>query len=265
MTVSLRKILEDDRCPLIIAHRGASYYFHENTTESFEAAIDMRAEMIEFDVRRTADGVLVVHHDFEFAGVEIQTMSKTQLEEAEESAGYSIPTLVEVLELCRGKVPLDIELKEPGYEEQVLETVLDILEPDNFIVTSFFDGVLGKIKELDSSVRTGLLIGNNPRWQLIARLFPGTRARRAGADVLIVSQKLLKYGFLSTTKKLGLPVWVYTLNNRKELWKYIADGRVRGIFSDRPDVALFLRDLNTVGKFQEPGVRSQESGEDQKL
>jgi glycerophosphoryl diester phosphodiesterase len=231
---------------VIIAHRGASYYFHENTTESFEAAIDMRAEMIEFDVRRTADGVLVVHHDFEFAGVEIQTMSKTQLEEAEESAGYSIPTLVEVLELCRGKVPLDIELKEPGYEEQVLQTVLNISNPDSFIVTSGSDEVIRKVKTLNPAIRTGWIIGPQSRWEFFSMLFPGRPAHRAGADVLAVSQKLLELGFLSTTKNLGLPVWVYTVNDRKELWKYITDGRVGGIFSDKPDVALFLRDLNAV-------------------
>jgi glycerophosphoryl diester phosphodiesterase len=246
MTNSIKEILENGRRPLIIAHRGASFYYPENTIDAFEAAIDMRAEMIEFDVRRTADGVLVVHHDLEFAGVEIQTMSKTWLEEAEESAGYSIPTLVEILELCRGKVPLDIELKEPGYEEQVLETVLDILEPNSFIITSFQDTVLRKVKARAPEVRTGLILGNYPRWQLISRLFPGFRARRAGVDVLMVSQKLLPFGFLSTTKNLGLPVWVYTVNDRKKLWKFITDGRIAGIFTDRPDVALFLRDLHSV-------------------
>ena len=57
--------------PVVIAHRGASHYYHENTMEAFEAAVDMSAEMIEFDVRRTFDGVLVVHHDSDFAGSEI--------------------------------------------------------------------------------------------------------------------------------------------------------------------------------------------------
>ena len=48
--------------PVVIAHRGASHYYHQNTMEAFEAAVDMQAEMMEFDVRRTCDNVLVVHH-----------------------------------------------------------------------------------------------------------------------------------------------------------------------------------------------------------
>jgi glycerophosphoryl diester phosphodiesterase len=241
--------------PVIIAHRGASFYYPENTLDAFEAAIDMRAEMVELDVRRTYDGVLVVHHDQDLAGTMIMDMTIAELKDKEPD----IPTLAETLELCSGRIPPDIELKEAGYEEQALETVLGILEPESFIITSFFDNVLGKIKALNPDVRTGLIIGNKPRWQMIARLFPGYRARRAGADVLIVSQRLLKFGFLSTTKKLGLPVWVYTVNDRKELWELITDGRVTGIFTDRPDVALFLRDLFTVGKDPNPESRIQNS------
>jgi glycerophosphoryl diester phosphodiesterase len=243
---------------LIIAHRGASHYFHENTLAAFEAAIDMSAEMIEFDVRRTADGVLVIHHDHDFDGAKIMAMEKAQIEERSTSAGYAIPTLVEVLKLCEGKLPLDIELKEPGYEEQVLETVLGILDTDGFLITSNFDFVLRRIKELNPTIRTGLIIGNRPRWQLLTRFFPGRRARRAGVDLLVVSQKLVELGFLFTTRNLGLPVWVYTVNDRRELWKYITDGRVGGMFSDRPDIALFLRDLNAVENFQNSEFRIQE-------
>ena len=47
--------------PLVIAHRGASAYAHQNTLEAFRIAMEMGADMIEFDVRRTADDVPVVH------------------------------------------------------------------------------------------------------------------------------------------------------------------------------------------------------------
>ncbi|MDT8396477.1 MAG: glycerophosphodiester phosphodiesterase [bacterium] len=243
--------------PVIIAHRGASRYFHENTMESFEAAIDMRADMIELDVRRTADGVLVVHHDHDFAGAKIMDMTRDELQDKSGSAGYMVPTLQEVLEFCAGKIPLDIELKEAGCEEQVLETVLGVLGPDSFIITSSLDTVIRKIRVLDPAIRTGLIIGDRPPWQLFTKLFPGRRVRRSGADVLVVSRKLVQLGFLKTTRKLGLPVWVYTVNDRKELWKTITDERVGGIFSDRPDVALFLRDLHSVHKASIP----EEKGE----
>jgi len=234
--------------PVVIAHRGASHYHHENTMEAFVEAVDMGAEMMEFDVRRTADNILVIHHDFDFAGDEIKAMSISQLQERSGVAGYTVPTLIDVLEFCESKIPVDIELKEAGYEEHVLDTILGILETDRFIITSSFDGVIRRIKDLNPTIRTGLIIGDRPRRQLPFNLYPGRRVRRTGADALVVSQKLLKLGFLTTTRGLGLPVWVYTVNDRKELGEMIKEKRVGGIFSDRPDVALFLRDIHTVGQ-----------------
>ncbi len=246
--------------PVIIAHRGASHYFHENTMEAFSAAVDMRAEMIEFDVLRTSDGILVIHHDPDVNGALISEMTLEEVKEAASGSGYAIPTLIEVLEFCKGKITLDIELKEAGYEEQVLEMVLSILEADQFIVSSSFDGVIRKVKDLNPKIRTGLIIGDRPLRQFLFNLYPGRRVRRSGADVLVVSQKLLRFGFLSTTGGLGLPVWVYTVNDRQELWKMIMEERVGGIFSDRPDVGLFLRDLYTVGQESESTLR-QSSGQ----
>ena len=244
--------------PVIIAHRGASHYHHENTMEAFEAAVDMRAEMIEFDVRRTFDGVLVVHHDSDFAGSEIRDMTMSEILEKADSAGYLVPTLANVLEFCAGKIPVDIELKDAGYEEQVLKAVLDILDPDQFIITSVYDSVIRKAKDLQQGLRTGLVISSHPRWQLITKLYPEHRARRAGADVLVVSQKLLKVGFLSTTRNLGLPVWIYTVNDRKKLWKMVKEKRISGFFTDRPDVGLLLRDLHAAGQKSEPAIQETE-------
>jgi glycerophosphoryl diester phosphodiesterase len=226
--------------------------------KAFTAAVDMGAEMIEFDVRRTADNVLVIHHNSDFAGSEIRDMSRSQLQERAGAAGYTIPTLVDVLEFCASKIPVDIELKEPGYEEHVLETVLGVLEQDQFVISSFHDSIIRKVKNLHSGIRTGLNIGDRPRRQLLSNLFPGRRVRRTGADILVISQKLLKLGFLSTTRGLGLPIWVYTVNDRQDLWKMITEERVDGIFSDRVDVGLFLRDLHTVGQNPESRIQNPE-------
>src|SRR5213594_3795959 len=49
--------------PLVIAHRGASAYAPENTMPAFELAVQQGADMLELDVQRSADGVLVVFHD----------------------------------------------------------------------------------------------------------------------------------------------------------------------------------------------------------
>ena len=48
---------------LVIAHRGASAQFAENTLDAFLGAVDQGADGVELDVRRTADGRLAIHHD----------------------------------------------------------------------------------------------------------------------------------------------------------------------------------------------------------
>jgi len=255
MMNTIDDIIKGTRRLVVIAHRGASHYYHENTMEAFLAAVDMRAEMIEFDVLRTGDGILVIHHDSDVNGALIAEMTLEEVKEAASGSGYAIPTLIEVLEFSKGKIALDIELKEAGYEEQVLEVILGILEPDQFIITSVHDPVIRKVKDLKPDIRTGFILSSQPRWQLLTKLYPGARARQAGADVLVVSQKLLKLGFLSTTRDLGLPVWVYTVNDRKDLWKVIKEERISGIFTNRPDVGLLLRDLHAAGQKSEPRIQ----------
>ncbi len=257
--LTIDQIMRSERPkPLIIAHRGASHYHHENTMEAFVEAVDMGAEMMEFDVLRTQDGVLVVHHDPDIGGTLISEMFHEEICKKASDSGYEIPTLAAVLQYCSEKILVDIELKEGGYEEQALAEILGVLDVERFIVTSLHDAVIRKVKDLQPDVRTGFILSSRPRWQLMTKLYPEKRARNAGADILIVSRKLLKLGFLSTTRDLELPLWVYTVNDRYDLWKMITEKRVSAIFSDRPDVALLLRDLHAAGQMSIPGMEEGE-------
>ena len=80
--------------PLVIAHRGASAELPENTLPAFERAIELGADFVELDVHARADGELVVTHD--------APRRRTPL-----------PTLAEVLDLCRGRIGVMVELKTP--------------------------------------------------------------------------------------------------------------------------------------------------------
>ncbi|MBN2720501.1 MAG: glycerophosphodiester phosphodiesterase [Proteobacteria bacterium] len=255
---TLEELSAPDSRPLILAHRGASFYHKENTLESFEAAIAMGSDMIEFDVRRSRDGILLVHHDPDFDGVKILDLTMEEILERSGSAGYKAPALSEVLLLCRGKVVLDVELKEAGYENQVIKEVLDILAPDQFLLSSMKDKVIREVKRIRPEIRTGLGLYSCPFPRVLGQLFPAGRIRRTGADVLVVSEGLLKWGFLRFAAGLGKPVWVYTRNDRKGIWKLITDPRVGGIFTDRPDVGMFLRELYWKGKNPEEGRMKDE-------
>ena len=108
--------------PAIIAHRGAVSFAHENTLEAFEAAVQIGADAVEFDVRRTFDGVLVIHHDATLPGKRRLVANATyeELKLSGARRGYHIPTLEETLHHLCGRIALDIELKEAGFEREGL-------------------------------------------------------------------------------------------------------------------------------------------------
>jgi glycerophosphoryl diester phosphodiesterase len=195
--------------PLVAAHRGASLLAPENSLESFEKAIEVGAEMIEFDVRRTREGELVVFHD-ELPG----TFARRP------------PLLAEVVELCRGRIRLDVELKDAGGEAEVL-ALLD----GEFVVTSFLDEVVASIKQQAPHVRTGLLVRKDDP----PADFP-QRLAAAGADFLAPQVDLLDAGLD------GEDLCVWTVNDRPRLERYLADPRVTVLITDDPVLALQLRD-----------------------
>src|ERR1700690_122982 len=104
--------------PLVIAHRGASRDAPGNTPAAFEAAIALGADAVELDVRRTADGVLVVHHNASRRGVPVALLTHAALVRR---SRHEPPTLDTVLDLCEGRIALYVEIKEPGYEAEVIE------------------------------------------------------------------------------------------------------------------------------------------------
>ncbi len=117
----------------VYAHRGAGGTTPENTRVSFEQAIANRADFLETDVQRSADGALVIIHDAtlarttdveqkfpdrapwnvaDFTLAEIRTLDAGSWYD-EDFAGERIMTLGELLELARGRAGVDLELKSP--------------------------------------------------------------------------------------------------------------------------------------------------------
>jgi glycerophosphoryl diester phosphodiesterase len=236
--------------PLVIAHRGAASEAPENTPSAFEAAIALGVDAVELDVRRTSDGVLVVHHNVSRRGVPVAMLSYAALVRLSRNEP---PTLDTVLDLCAGRVALDIEIKEAGFEAEVIERASGRFSRDQLLYTSFEESVLSTIRSLDDRAHCGLLLG--ARW-LRSRAqryeaLPFDLAERCGADVLVVHQWLapLRHrtrrapgtGLLAEARQRGFPLMVWTVNGPHRLRAYLADGRVAGIITDLPGLALETR------------------------
>ncbi len=166
--------------PAVVAHRGASAHFPENTLAAFEAAVAAGADIVELDVRRSVDGALVVIHDPTIASASVSELTLAQIT----CLQPEIPILDEVLEQLRGRVALEVEIKnvpeEAGYEPSGARIAGDVVAAlrrhafTDAFVASFDAECLRSVKEIDQEVRTGLLV--DPAGDL------GHALETAGAD-----------------------------------------------------------------------------------
>jgi glycerophosphoryl diester phosphodiesterase len=217
---------------LVIAHRGAWDEAPQNSLEAVGRAAALGCDGVEIDVRRTADGRLVVVHDGRVRGRAVRRLTHPELQ-ARMRAGQA-PLLGDVLEAAAGRLLVDIELKEDGYVKEAMALIAQRLPPDAYVVTSFLAGVLAQVKRHRPEARTGLLIA--PR----AARQAGRRVREAGADFLLPHVSLVRTGagIVEWAAGHGLASWVWTVNDEHTLQALHADQRVAAIITDVPARAL---------------------------
>ncbi|MGZ3605164.1 MAG: glycerophosphodiester phosphodiesterase [Thermodesulfobacteriota bacterium] len=242
----------------MVAHRGAPGYAKENTIESFEKAVALGADMIEFDIRRTKDNVLIVYHDELIEGKPVNHLGCEEIGQIARNRGFDIPTVEEVLKWSRGRIKLDVELKEEGYEKEIVELLSGFFKEDQFVITSFNESSLKIIKDSYPSIQVGLLLGKSkaPPWTRISEFFPMKRCKKAQADFLVVHFKLLRFGFLERARRSHKPVFVWTINDEGMIRKLLNDRRVYAIITDKPDLAVSLKKKWLQQDKETPGVKS---------
>ncbi len=130
--------LDDD--VQIMAHRGSSQAAPENSMAAFRQAIADGADWIELDVQETADGEVVVLHDSDFMKLsgnplKIWDATMDNLQDIDIGSRFGpefkderVPTLGEVLDECKGKIRVNIELKYYGHDQQLEQRVVDVVE-----------------------------------------------------------------------------------------------------------------------------------------
>lgn len=197
--------------------------------------------MIELDVRRTRDGKLIVFHDAERDRTQIASLTHLEIEEL---AGVQPPLFEEALELARGRIALDVELKEDGYVDKVMAMLRAGFDPAQLVVTSFLPTVVAQAKQVFPEVKTGLLVGtggsiaNLPA--RLGELYPIGLARQVRADYLAPHYRLAQLGVLGRAAAAGLPCLLWTVNSPMLIRKYATDSRVAAIITDVAAEALAI-------------------------
>jgi glycerophosphoryl diester phosphodiesterase len=146
--------------PSVIAHRGASGYEYENSRAAFRRAVMLDADGIELDIHATADGGIVVHHDFEIPGVgTIAQLTLAQARDVRLRNGETMPLLSEILELV-GQRDVWVEVK--TLQQQYDAKLLDVLDrgpfPERYAVHSFDHGMVRRLGEARPSLPRGILL-----------------------------------------------------------------------------------------------------------
>jgi glycerophosphoryl diester phosphodiesterase len=232
----------------ISAHRGGSEHAPAATYEAFERAATSGAEYVEFDIRRTRDRVLVVFHDAR-AGTARRRVAELRYRELCQAAGYRVPLVPDVMRLIAGRAAGHLDLKETGYEDEVIGLALNILGPGNFVATTLEDSSIAAIRRSFPHVRTALSLGRDlrglppARWPGVraTELFPLSRVRACGAEWVAVHYRLARLGVIRACQRSGIGVMVWTVDSDRLIDEFIADQRVDVLITNRPQHAMRRR------------------------
>ncbi len=223
----------------VIAHRGATTRrdgsrIRENTLEAFERAVELGVAGIDFDVRRTADDVLVVHHDVHLD--DGRMVRKTHSDELPDW----LPTLADALEVCTDTW-LNIEVKnlpgDPDYDQTfgislaVAALVRAFDAAERVLVSSFDFDSIQRIRDHDPSIPIG--------WVVWGQANPIQMVDRAAGivDALHPSEMLVDRTLMKMCRETGLDVFAWTVNDPERILE-LHRLRVDGIVTDEISTAL---------------------------
>jgi len=234
----------------IIAHRGYSGTAPENTIYAFQKAIDCGADAIETDVRKTADGKLIIMHDLtlkrlagdQYADWDVTKKTYDELKDIDISTKdfpnipcQHIVLLSELLELVKKSgIELNIELKgnnliDDGLEYDVAEMVKEYSLEDKIFYSCFDHPMLVNVLKVCPEAKVAPLYGP-------AMYRAGDYAKSFGAFAVHPQYKpnLLR-GDFEAIRRAGVEINVWTVNDPEDAKKLVNAG-VTGLITNYPDV-----------------------------
>ena len=217
--------------PLIIAHRGFSGRYLENTLASVRAALHLGVDLVEIDVQETHDGELIVFHDYRLrriCGARGRVRDKTLAEIRR--LNPQVPTLRQVLCACLGKARLLIEIKRADPRKVAALIVALRMEHEVNVFSLSIPRMKAFAKAAPSVSRFGL-IARNLRLSLFAFRSP------LAVDGLGLSRRLVTSPrVVRRVHRRGWKLFVWTVNREREMRK-LAGWGVDGLITNHPDRA----------------------------
>lgn len=223
----------------ITSHRGYSLDAPENTLVSIEKAIEAFSDFVEFDVRVTSDNHFVLLHDDNLRRTTGLNKSITDLtldavRELDagkwfrpEFEGINIPTLQEALEITKGRILVNLDLKLNDSQKHLIPNLVDMIDENDMqhqlIITSTCLPCLRVVKELNSNIKTGYIT-----YRVTTALL-----NDADIDVMSVRASFVTQSMVDQIHQAGKQIFVWTVNTRSEIER-MRNLNVNNIITSRP-------------------------------
>lgn len=248
--------------PRVIAHRGDSRNYPENTLPAFESAVRMGIDVVETDIHLTKDGVLVIWHD---PTLERNTDGRGRIEDhtLEElrrfDAGYTftqdggktfpfrgkgvrICTLAEALEHCPGqRFNIDLKTKCPEIVDEFIKVIREHDAVDRVVGASFHLSNLKRLRRLAPDFLTSVTTA-----EVVPLLFrqkthtlPKAFKRKIIFQIPMAAGpvKVVTPAFVKAMHQRGAVVMVWTINDEETMRRLFAMG-VDSVMTDDPALVI---------------------------
>lgn len=234
--------------------------------EQFNDALTLGADFVEFDVRRTADGVFVIRHDRDIVvGGRERRIDAMTLDELH-AEGQDVLTYVDALDALRGHASAHIDLKlsapartydgadDQTWEVQATALAVEVLGAGHIVVTTGRDRAAVALVRWSAAacpqLRVGLSLGGSRsgwsiRRQVAGRwseLFPARRVAATGVSVLAANKWLARFGVARWAQRHGLLLLVWTVDDRRGLRRWLRDPRCWLVTTNNVRAAVRIRD-----------------------
>jgi glycerophosphoryl diester phosphodiesterase len=216
----------------IVAHRGITETYPENTIPAFEDAIEQGADAVEFDVRLTSDSVPVVFHYFYLDEITqgtgtifnypLEQLRGVEVGHSEGKRKSRLSTFSEVLDAIGGRIGLEIEIKGP--EPESAKIISDILDDHKSIwntieVTSYEPVLLQEFRKNCPDIPTDLLFPRSETWMKldVVQYMAIHRSRLAGARAVHLHPTQLTPNVVNAIKNHKLDIHAWDVNDEQAL------------------------------------------------
>lgn len=216
----------------VIGHRGARGLAPENTVIGMQKALEHHVDELEFDLRVTKDGIVILSHGRNIsdqAGNELR-ISGHNYEELK-SHKPDLATFEDVLKIVNRRAPLHIEVKAHEPVAPIVAIIKKYLadgwKSENFLLASKHQKTLLQLHQALPEVQTVVVNA----WSGVQAAH---RARQLGTKRISMNHHWLWWGFIASVHRGGYELYAYTLNDPVKARKWAKRG-LAGVITDFPD------------------------------